>query len=383
MSLRNEIAVVGAYEHPRRWAPDRTAYQIAAEAARGALEDAGLTIKDVDGYATSGVGPIGALSMCHHLNLKPDWIDSTAIGGSSFVAQVAYAGAAIRAGLCHTVLITYGSTAASERFAIGTGGGFSTDPPDSFDVPYGPTIVGAYGMVAQRHMHEYGTTSAQLAEIAVTMRRHASLNPYAKYRDPITVEDVLASRVISSPLHLLDCCMISDGGGALVVTSAERARDLAKRPALVLGAGVANRHNGIGQRDILDIAARQSGARAFERAGVKHDDVDLCMIYDSFTITVLSTLENLGFCKLGEGGAFVENGRIGLGGELPVNLDGGGLSSNHPGMRGIFLVIEAVKQLRGESGDRQVEDAQIALCHGTGGWLGIKHSGATLILGAG
>ena len=383
MSLRNEIAVVGAYEHPRRWAPDKTAFQIAAESARGALEDAGLTIKDVDGYATSGVGPIGALSMCHHLNLKPDWIDSTAIGGSSFVAQVAYAGAAIRAGLCRTVLITYGATAASERFAIGTGGGFSQDPPDAFDIPYGPTIVGAYGMVAQRHMHEYGTTSEQLAEIAVTIRRHASLNPNAKYRDPITVEDVLASRVISSPLHLLDCCMISDGGGALVVTSAERARDLKKRPALVLGAGVANRHNGIGERDILDIAARQSGAKAFERAGVKHSDVDLCMIYDSFTITVLSTLENLGFCKLGEGGPFVQNGRIGLGGELPVNLDGGGLSSNHPGMRGIFLVIEAVKQLRGESGERQVKDAQIALCHGTGGWLGIKHSGATLILGAG
>ena len=383
MSLRNEIAVVGAYEHPRRWAPDKTAFQIAAESARGALEDAGLTIKDVDGYATSGVGPIGALSMCHHLNIKPDWIDSTAIGGSSFVAQVAYAGAAIRAGLCRTVLITYGATAASERFAIGTGGGFSQDPPDAFDIPYGPTIVGAYGMVAQRHLHEYGTTSEQLAEIAVTIRRHASLNPNAKYRDPITVEDVLASRVISSPLHLLDCCMISDGGGALVVTSAERARDLKKRPALVLGAGVANRHNGIGERDILDIAARQSGAKAFERAGVKHSDVDLCMIYDSFTITVLSTLENLGFCKLGEGGPFVQNGRIGLGGELPVNLDGGGLSSNHPGMRGIFLVIEAVKQLRGESGERQVKDAQIALCHGTGGWLGIKHSGATLILGAG
>jgi len=382
MSLKNEIAIVGAYEHPRRWAPDKTAYQIAAESARAALEDAGLTFKDVDGYATSGVGPIGVLSMCHHLNLKPDWIDSTAIGGSSFVAQVAYAGAAIRAGLCRTVLITYGSTAASERFAIGTGGGFSQDPPDSFDIPYGPTIVGAYGMVAQRHMHEYGTTSAQLAEIAVTMRRHAGLNPYAKYRDPITVEDVLASRVISSPLHLLDCCVISDGGGALVVTSAERARDLKQRPVHVLGAGVANRHNGIGQRDILDIAARQSGARAFERAGVKHSDVDLCMIYDSFTITVLSTLENLGFCKLGEGGAFVENGRIGLGGALPVNLDGGGLSSNHPGMRGIFLVIEAVKQLRGEAGARQVAGAQIALCHGTGGWLGIKHSGATLIVGA-
>jgi acetyl-CoA C-acetyltransferase len=381
MSLKNEIAVVGVYEHPRRWAPDKTAYQIAAESARGALEDAGLTIKDVDGYGASGVGPIGVLSMCHHLNLRPDWLDSTSIGGSSFVAQVANAGAAIRAGLCSVVLITYGSTAASERFAIGTGGGSAGDPPDSFDAPYGPTIVGAYGMVAQRHMHEYGTTSQQLAEIAVTIRRHASLNPVAKYRDPITIDDVLSSRVISSPLHLLDCCVISDGGGALVVTSAERARDLKKAPALVLGAGIAARHSGIGQRDIIDIAARQSGKRAFERSGVKHDDVDLCMIYDSFTITVLATLENLGFCKLGEGGAFVQNGRIGLGGELPVNLDGGGLSSNHPGMRGIFLVIEAVKQLRGECGPRQVKDAKIALCHGTGGFLGLRHSGATLLLG--
>src|SRR5215470_3225658 len=293
MSLRNEIAVVGVYEHPRRWAPDKTAYQIAAESARGALEDAGLTLKDVDGYATSGVGPIGALSMCHHLNLKPDWIDSTAIGGSSFVAQVAYAGAAIRSGLCRTVLITYGSTAASERFAIGTGGGFSTDPPDNFDVPYGPTIVGAYGMVAQRHMHEYGTTSEQLAEIAVTMRRHASLNPYAKYRDPITVEDVLASRVISSPLHLLDCCVISDGGGALVLTSLERARDLPKPPAVILGGAEAVRHAEIGRRDLLDVAARQSGPLALARAGVKHADVDVATIYDSYTITVLTTLEGL------------------------------------------------------------------------------------------
>jgi acetyl-CoA C-acetyltransferase len=382
MSLKNEIAVVGAYEHPRRWAPDKTAYQIAAESARGALADAGLRIEDVDGYATSGVGPIGVMSMCHHLNLRPDWLDSTSIGGSSFVAQVAHAGAAIRAGLCRTVLITYGSTAASERFAIGTGGGYASDPPDSFAAPYGPTIVGAYALAAQRHMHEYGTTSEQLAEIAVTMRRHAGLNPHAKYRSPLTVGDVLASRMISSPLHLLDCCVISDGGGALVVTSAERARDLPKKPALVLGAGIANRHTGIGRRDILDIAATQSGKKAFDRAGVGPAEIDLCMIYDSFTITVLLTLESLGFCAPGEGGAFVGGGRIGLGGELPVNLDGGGLSSNHPGMRGIFLVVEAVKQLRGEAGPRQVAGARLALCHGTGGFLGLHHSGATLILAA-
>ena len=378
---RQDVVIVGAYEHPTRWAPDKTAYQIAAEAAQGALAEAGLTPADVDGYACSGVGPIGVLSMCHHLNLQPDWLDSTAIGGSSFVAQVLHAAAAIRDGLCTTALITYGSTAASDRFAVGTGGGTGGDPPDVMEAVYGPTIVGAYGMVAQRHMHEYGTRSEQLAEIAVTMRRHAGLNPNAKYRDPITVEDVLASRVISSPLHLLDCCVISDGGGALVVTSAERARDLATKPVSVLGGAVALRHSGVGERDITDIAARQSGEKAFARAGVSHDDVDLCMIYDSFTITVLSTLENLGFCKLGEGGSFVEGGRIGLGGALPLNLDGGGLSSNHPGMRGIFLVIEATKQLRGECGDRQVADARVALCHGTGGALGIRHSGVTLLLG--
>ncbi len=378
---RAEIAIVGAYEHPTRWAPDKTAYQIAAESARGALSEAGLTFADVDGYACSGVGPIGVLSMCHHLNLQPDWLDSTAIGGSSFVAQVLNAAAAIRDGLCTTVLITYGSTAASDRFAVGTGGGTTGDPPDAFEGVYGPTVVGAYGMVAQRHMHEYGTTSEQLAEIAVAMRRHAGLNPHAKYRDPITVEDVLASRIISSPLHLLDCCVISDGGGALVVTSGERAKDLAKAPVRVLGGGIAARHSGIGVRDITDIAARQSGKKAFERAGVGHADIDLCMIYDSFTITVLSTLENLGFCAAGEGGAFVQGGRIGLGGELPLNLDGGGLSSNHPGMRGMFLVIEAARQLRSECGDRQVADAEVALCHGTGGFLGIQHSGATLILG--
>jgi len=378
---RAGIAIVCAYEHPTRWAPDKTAYQIAAEAARGALREAGLSFADVDGYACSGVGPIGVLSMCHHLNLQPDWLDSTSIGGSSFVAQVLHAAAAIRDGLCTTVLITYGSTAASDRFAVGTGGGTAGDPPDAFEGVYGPTVVGAYAMVAQRHMHQYGTTSEQLAEVAVTTRRHAALNPHAKYRDPISVDDVLASRIISSPLHLLDCCVISDGGGALVVTSDERARDLAKPPVRVLGGGVAVRHPGTGRRDITDIAARQSGARAFERSGVSHRDIDFCMIYDSFTITVVSTLENLGFCEPGEGGTFVEGGRIALGGELPLNLDGGGLSSNHPGMRGMFLVIEATRQLRGECGDRQVADARVALCHGTGGFLGIRHSGATLILG--
>ena len=381
MSIWGEVAVAGVYEHPTRYAPDKTAYQIHAESARGALEDAGLGMGDVDGLFTSGVGPIGILSLAQHLNLRPDHLDSQAIGGSSFVSHCLHAAAAIAAGLCSVALVTYGSTAASERFAIGTGGGGMGDPADHFEAPFGPTIVGSYALCAQRHMYEFGTTSEQLAEIAVTMRRHAVLNPRAKYREPITVDDVLASRLISSPLHLLDCCMISDGGGAVVLTSRTRARDLKKRPVVILGGAEAVRHHGVGERDLLDIAARQSGPLALARAGVRHADVDCCMVYDSYTITVLLTLEALGFCRPGEGGAFCANGRLGLGGDLPTNTDGGGLSSNHPGMRGIFLVIEATRQLRGERGAAQVSDAEVALVHGTGGMLGQRHSGVTLILG--
>jgi acetyl-CoA C-acetyltransferase len=381
MSIWGKVAIAGVYEHPTRHAPDKTAYQIHAESARGALEDAGLAVSDVDGLFTSGVGPIGILSLAQHLNLRPDYLDSQAIGGSSFVSHSLHAAAAIEAGLCSVALVTYGSTAASERFAIGTGGGGMGDPADHFEAPFGPTIVGSYALCAQRHMHHYGTTSEQLAEIAVTMRRHAVLNPHAKYREPITVDDVLASRLISSPLHLLDCCMISDGGGAVVLTSRARARDLKKRPVVILGGAEAVRHHGLGERDLLDIAARQSGPLALSRAGIQHADIDCCMVYDSYTITVLMTLEALGFCKPGEGGAFCADGRLGLGGELPTNTDGGGLSSNHPGMRGIFLVIEATKQLRGERGPAQVGDAEVALVHGTGGMLGQRHSGVTLILG--
>ena len=381
MAGLSRAVIAGVYEHPTRWAPDKTAYQLHAESARGALADAGLSIKDVDGFFTASVGPLGVMALAEHLNLNPRYHDSTQIGGSSFVAHVLHAAGAISAGLCEVALITYGSTASSDRFAVGTGGMSAGDPPDQFEAPYGPTVLNSYALVAQRHMHEFGTTSEQLAEIAVTIRRHAGLNPGAKFRDPISIEDVLASRIVSSPLHLLDCCIITDGGGAVVLTGAERARDLPKRPIRILGGSEAICHTSMGRRDLTDMAAVQSGPRAMAMAGVAHRDIDLCMLYDSFTITVLMTLEGLGFCKKGEGGAFVQNGRIGLGGELPVNTDGGGLSSNHPGMRGIFLVIEAVKQLRGECGPRQVPDCDAALCHGTGAMLGLRHSGVTLILG--
>ncbi len=380
MSIKGKAVVAGVYEHPLRWAPHKTQYQIMAESARGALEDAGLTLKDVDGLFTSGVSGMGIVSLAEHLNLVPNFLDSNSIGGSSFVSHTGHAAAAIAAGYCEVALILYGSKWSSDRFAIGTGGASGGDPSEQFESSYGPTTVGDYALTAQRHMHEFGTTSEQLAEIAVTMRRHASMNPLAKFRDPITVEDVLTSRLVSSPLHLLDCCMISDGGGAIVVTSAERARDLRKKPVHIVSAAETCYHTSAGVRDLTDAAAKKSGPTALARAGVTHKDIDMAMIYDSFTITVLVTLESLGFCKKGEGGAFVQNGRIGLGGELPINTDGGGLSSNHPGMRGIFLVIEATKQLRGECGDRQVKDCQLAFCHGTGGTLGLRHSGASLVL---
>jgi acetyl-CoA C-acetyltransferase len=381
MSALDRAVIAGVYEHPTRWAPDKTQYQICAESARGALADAGLTIRDVDGFLTAGVGPIGIMTLAEHLNLKPRFHDGTNIGGSSFVGHVLHAAAAIAAGLCEVALIVYGSTASSERFAVGTGGLATGDPPDQFESPFGPTVLNAYALCAQRHMHEFGTTAEQLAEIAVTTRRHASMNPVAKFRDPITVEDVLASRIVSSPLHLLDCCIISDGGGAVVVTSAERGRDLRARPVRILGGAESLCHTSMGRRDLTDMAAKESGPRALAMAGVTHSDIDLCMLYDSFTITVLLTLENLGFCAKGEGGAFVQGGRLALDGALPTNTDGGGLSSNHPGMRGIFLVIEAVQQLRGECGERQVGNCEVALCHGTGGMLGLRHSGVTMILG--
>ncbi|MFB3097393.1 MAG: hypothetical protein ACE1ZZ_01815, partial [Dehalococcoidia bacterium] len=295
----------------------------------------------------------------------------------------------IAAGRINCAIITYSSLARSGGVSVGTGGVARfghprLDPsPDSFEELYGLTTVGLYAMIAQRHMHLYGTTSEQLAEIAVAIRKHASMNPEAMFRDPITVDAVVNARIISSPLHLLDCCLISDGGGAVVVASPEVARNCRQRPVWVLGVGEAIAHQGAGQRDLIYIAAKQSHVPAFAMAGVTHRDIDMAMIYDSFTITVLETLEDLGFCKKGEGGDFVSGGRLQIGGELPINTDGGGLSSNHPGMRGIFLLLEATRQLRHqfEGTPRQVENCQVALCHGTGGALGSRHSGGTVILG--
>jgi acetyl-CoA C-acetyltransferase len=372
--------IAGVHEFPERRTA-RSALEIQAISARAALDDAGLDRKDVDGYFTvAGTG--GALlATLDYLNLEPRYVDGTTVGGASFVAHVHHAATAIAERRCQVALITYGSTARSLGVAVGTRGRAAGEYLDQFEAVHGPTTVALYALVAQRHMHAYGTTPEQLAAIAVACRRHAGLNPDALYRDPITVADVLASPVIASPLHLLDCCVITDGGGAVVLVHPELARDLRKPPVAVLGAAEAVAHTAAGRRDYLVSAAARTGPRAFAEAGVTHADVDMAMIYDSFTITVLMTLEDLGFCPKGQGGWFAEGGRLELGGDLPINTDGGGLSSNHPGMRGIFLVIEAVRQLRGEAGRRQVADCRIALVHGTGGALGTRHSGATLLLG--
>ena len=390
VDLKHGAAIVGIHEHVTRYAPDKSELQIQGESVIKALADAGLTKKDVEGLftASSSVRNSG-MNLADYLNLYPKYVDNTTVGGGSFEFHLSHALTAIAAGRINCAVITYSSLARSGGVSVGTGGVARfghprLDPaPDSFEELYGLTTVGLYAMIAQRHMHLYGTTSEQLAEIAVAIRKHASMNPEAMFRDPITVDTVVNARVISSPLHLLDCCLISDGGGAVVVASPELARNCRQRPVWVLGVGEALAHQGAGQRDLIYIAAKQSHDPAFAMAGVSHQDIDMAMIYDSFTITVLETLEDLGFCKKGEGGDFVSGGRLQVGGELPINTDGGGLSSNHPGMRGIFLLLEATRQLRHqfEGTPRQVENCQIALCHGTGGALGSRHSGGTVILG--
>jgi len=374
---RPVIAGIGTSQLPK--APDLDSVGHHILAARRALADAGLTLADVDGYCCAGgsrseAEPDDMEVMVEYLGLSPSYTDGTMTGGSSFEILVEHAAAALQTGLCETVLITYGSDLLSRvGRKLGTGGHFRPEArivgPPQYEVPYGGIIVAAYALAAQRHMYEYGTTSEQLAAIAVAARDNAATNPEAMYRDPITVEDVLNSRLIADPLHKLDSCVISDGGGAVVLTTAERARDLPQVPATILATGSAETHWNISQmRDYTTTAAAQVGDLVFSRADVSRDDVDVLCTYDSFTITVLLALEDLGFCKKGEGGPFVADGNIALGGSLPVNTDGGGLSALHPGMRGMFLLIESVKQLRGQA-INQVPDCDVALACGFGGWL--------------
>lgn len=378
MSSKRRVAIVGVGDvelYEGKVPGGKSVLQIQAEAAKRSLDEAGLTMKEVDGIFTAGlwgipgVGTFPSVVISEYLGIQPKYTDSTQIGGSSFEAHVGHATAAIQAGLCEVALILYGSTQRSEQSR--TLGGRPPVLTAQYETPYGLlSPVGGYALAAHRHMHQYGTTSEQLAEVAVAARSWAQLNPQAMKRDPLTVNDVLSSPMISDPLHLLDCCLVTDGAGALVLVSEERAKDCRTKPIWVLGHGQSHSHWSIqAMPDITVTSAVHSGRSAFEMAGVSHAEIDVVEIYDSFTITVLLTLESLGFCKPGEGGDFVSRQRTAPGGSFPMNTNGGGLSYAHPGMYGIFLLIEAVRQLRGECGARQVQDARIALACGTGGQL--------------
>jgi acetyl-CoA C-acetyltransferase len=384
MTIRGKARIAGAYEHPDRKIPDKSVAQVHAEVALGALADAGLTMSDVDAYFCSGDAPgFGPISMADYLGLKRlRYMDSTETGGSSYLVHVGHAAAAIAEGKCRVALITLAGLPRSQRTARASAA--PSAPEAAFEQPFGPTTVSMYALAARRHMHEYGTTSAQLAAIKVAASQHAQYNPNAMLPDPVTVEEVLDSPMISDPLHRLDCCVISDGGGALVVVAPEVARDLSRQSVAVLGHGESPKLTDGGRIDLTYTGAVWSGPRAFAEAGVTPADVDYASIYDSFTITVLQTIEDLGFCEKGKGGAFVADGSLlAPHGALPFNTDGGGLCNNHPVNRGgMTKVIEAVRQLRGEANAPvQVPDCDIALAHGNGGSLGTRSGAATLILG--
>lgn len=379
-SIRGAAYIVGAFEHPMRELPDASVAQIHAEVAIGALTDAGLTLADVDGYFCGGDAPGGVVAMADYLGLRLSHCDSTDLGGSSYVAHVGHAAQAIALGKCRVALITLGGRPRSGRRRKPP----ADAPAVAFEATYGHSNAASYALAARRHMHEFGTTSAQLAEVKVAASRHAQHNPSALLRKPVTVEEVLASPLIADPLHRLDCCVITDGGGALVVVSPDVKRDLQRRAVKVLGAAEAPKHTDGGRIDLTYTGAAWSGPRALAEAGVRPGDVDYASVYDSFTITVVQALEDLGFCAKGEGGRFVSDGALlAPHGRLPLNTDGGSLCNNHPANRGgMSRVIEAVRQLRGEAHPAvQVPGCRLALAHGTGGWLGTRMGSATLVLG--
>ncbi len=400
MSLNGSAAIVGAYEHPTRKAESLSVLRLHADVAKGALADAGLTKADIDGYFCAGDAPgLGTATVAEYLGLKLRHVDSTECGGSAPILHVAHAAAAIAAGRCNVALVTLAgrpraamAEAQARAAASGKPGGpprlaLKAPDPDApelaFELPYGPATQNLYAMVAHRHMHEFGTTSEQLAWIKVAASHHAQHNPHAMLRNVVSVEEVLASPMISDPLHKLDCCVMSDGGGALIVARPEIARDLKRPLVMVRGTGEAPKHAMGGKIDLTYSAAAWSGPRAFEEAGITPAHIQYASLYDSFTITVLMQLEDLGFCRKGEGGRFVADGNLIAGrGRLPFNTDGGGLCNNHPANRGgVTKVIEAVRQLRGEAHPAvQVKDCTWALASGIGGALASRHTAGTLIL---
>lgn len=377
--------VIGAFEHPIRFAPDTSVAQLHVEAAEGALRDAGLSKDDVDGYFCSGDAPGGLLSMANHLNLNLRYFDSLDVGGCSVIAQVAQASAAIAMGKCNVALITQAGRPKAAGIHTGTKKIVkdSTAPDIQWELPYNVPNVANYAMVAARHFYEFGTTSEQLAWVKVAASHHAQHNPFAVLRDVVSVEDVLASPMVSDPLHRLDCCLITDGGGAIIVARPEIAASLGLPGITIRGAGMALKHQQAGAIDLTYSGAQQSGQQAFSAAGVMPSDIKYASIYDSFTITVVIQLEDLGFCEKGKGGAFVADGKlIANVGRLAVNTDGGGLCNNHPANRGgITRMVEAVRQLRGEAHPAvQIANCDLVCVHGTGGHMATRHASATLIL---
>ena len=368
MSLRGRAAIVGVAESDLgEVGPGLTPLDLIGQATSRALEDAGLEKGDIDGlFSASAYYHMPTLSVGEYLGIRPRYSDATSMGGSSFVSHLFHAAAAIDAGLCEVALIAYGSTQRSAGGRLVSGS--ETLP---YEAAYRPRYpVSMYALAASRHMHEYGTTREQLAEVAVAARKWAKLNPKAFVQGDLSIEDVLDSRMVSSPLSVLDCCLVTDGGGAVLVTSVGRAQALRKPPVYLLGVGEAHWHRNISQMPDLTVsAAAESGPRAYRMAKIGPEDVDVAMLYDAFTINTVLFLEDLGFCEKGEGGAFASGGRISPGGELAVNTNGGGLSYNHPGMYGLLLLVEATRQIRGECGERQVADANVALVHGNGGVL--------------
>lgn len=377
MPERGSVAIVGAAESDLgAVAALMSPIDLMAQGVQRALNDAGLGLADVDGvFCATTQARTSAMSLVEYLRLPDVYTDSTIVGGSSFEIHVAHAHAALEAGLCKVAVIAYGST----QRTVGRRAS-SVREYNPYETPFRPFLPAtAYALAASRHMHQFGTTREQLAEVAVAARQWALLNPAAWEKKPLSVADVLNARPISDPFTVRDCCLVTDGGGAIVMTTTERARDMKKPPLPVLGWGQSITHASItSMPDLTRTGAIASGAQAYAMAGLQPSDIDVLALYDAFTINTILFLEDLGFCKKGEGGPFVQNARIGPGGKLAVNTNGGGLSYCHPGMYGLFLLIEAVRQLRAECGGRQVAGAETALVHGNGGVLSAQ---ATVILG--
>ncbi|WP_284035606.1 thiolase [Neobacillus sp. 114] len=381
MNLSEKVAIIGSGEASREKNPGRRAIHLAIEAANKAIKNAGIDKSKIDGILTgySLVEPEMDFSsrLSQELGITPNFSSTISVSGATGCALVEHAALAIAAGFCNYILVAWADNRASGTMRGNFVSKLAENGNEQFEVPYGPLIPTQYALAAQRHIHEFGTTPEQLASVAVTFREHALKNPDAQMKKPISIQDVLNSKMISSPLHLLDCCIVTDFGGALLLTSKERASDSKNTPIYILGIGEGHTHENImNSRNLMYTGAINSGKTAFSMAGITHQDIDLVQLYDCFTITVLLELEDLGFCEKGEAGTLVEKGYLSLGGKLPANTNGGMLSCANGG---ILHVTEAVTQLRNEGKERQVpNNPRIALVHGNGG---ILSSHCTLILG--